>query len=630
MVKETYRDALRRSLDPVQFASADSAPPRLSHPLPHTVAAQLVAVFAILSFALVVLFNRVPAVIDFFPERDAYFSRYDGANSIPIRLFVISFCIAFASSIDARWSVRLRFGLDLLLPILLSFALFDLCNAFMRTAYGFRISLLAIGIASGLLGMLIFSLRLIACADMPDRSDSPQGIRFKVGSLLTVLAAVMVAAGLSLWIGGLDLPIVRQMRDIALLGGVSVGVFLFIPLLFFLLNVGAAIQSLYRETPAFAPDVTVILPAYNEAHAIGAAVGALDTVAARYGGQVTLLVVDNNSTDATQAAAREAFSRAKTLHCELLEERRGGKAYALNRGLAAVETDFFARVDADTIMEPDSFRRAFSHFGRSHVGAVGGIALPPGGGPFDGVREIEIVLKQGYDQVALGAADCIVGIPGMFACYRTAAARQVGGFAEAMNGEDTDMSLRIGEDGYRLVIDPFVLFLSEVPRTYAHLREQRLRWFRSILHVSARNRRLLDVSTFSVRGAVVLPFMLVNIARRAMAVPLLLFATNFLVLHPNPDSTIRTASVIALIFGAQTINAIIAVIINFRYETLWRLPAYLVFRTVRSYLTLEAMLSVNYSAYSERSRQSAAASGEHHAASTSVGAGVQPAASEQA
>src|SRR5690606_40862017 len=63
----------------------------------------------------------------------------------------------------------------------------------------------------------------------------------------------------------------------------------------------------------------------------------------------------------------------------------------------------------------------------------------------DLARTLEVLLKHGYYQVAYGATDAIVGVPGMFAAYRTHLVRAVGGFVTGMNGEDTDVSLRIGE-----------------------------------------------------------------------------------------------------------------------------------------------------------------------------------------
>jgi len=605
MVERADINSLKHTLNKGQYGSADSSPPRLSHALPHLVAPQLILLFIIISAALTLAFNKVPAVVAAFPERDIYFTRYDGQSSLPLRLFLVSFYLAFTCFIEATRAAKTRAFLELALPFLLFCAAFDLCNVVAKNYVGIEVSLLAGCLTSALVGMLNFSIVLLNCADMPPRVDSPMQIRFKIVSLLTLGCAALVSAGASLWIDGHEALIVRELRDVGLLGGVSAGIFLFVPLMVFLLNIVAVLQHIGRSTKPFAPPVTLILPAYNEAHVAASAIAAVDAAAVRYPNNVTLFVVDNNSTDLTQQVVRDAFARAKHLTCSLLEEFRPGKAYALNRGLSEVRTDFFARVDADTLLTPDSLVRAMSYFGRKHVGAVGGLALPPGGGPFDGVREIEILLKQGYDQVALAAADCIFGIPGMFVCYDTEAVRRSGGFACEMNGEDTDIALRIGEDGYRLIVSPSVIFFSEVPRSYEHLREQRHRWFRSIYHVAARNRQLLGGPAFSVRGLVIVPFMLFNNARRAMAVPLLLYAGIFLIIDPDPRSTIRTVSVVALLLGVPALNAIIAILVNLRFKALLAFPPYLIFRMMRAYLTLETMLTMNFSGYAARCSQAA-------------------------
>jgi cellulose synthase/poly-beta-1,6-N-acetylglucosamine synthase-like glycosyltransferase len=76
----------------------------------------------------------------------------------------------------------------------------------------------------------------------------------------------------------------------------------------------------------------------------------------------------------------------------------------------------------------------------------------------------------------------------VFSAYRRGCLDRLGGFAEEINGEDTDIVLRIGRLGYRLINDPRLHVYSEVPRTLSRLREQRLRWFRSTFHVASRNR----------------------------------------------------------------------------------------------------------------------------------------------
>lgn len=201
-------------------------------------------------------------------------------------------------------------------------------------------------------------------------------------------------------------------------------------------------------------------------------------------------------------------------------------------------------------------------------------------------------MKHGFYSVAMGAVNGVVGIPGMFVVYRTHHPRYLGGFVEGMNGEDTDISLRIGELGFHSVVDPKIRYISEVPSSYSHMREQRMRWFRSIYHISSRCRDLIYGPNKTLRGKVILPYMLINSARRAMLVPLIIYGTLEWGLRFNPDSPILWQSIIAVMTGAPAMVAVAASLLNGVPKGILALPEYLIFRILRAYFTLESMLSI--------------------------------------
>lgn len=91
--------------------------------------------------------------------------------------------------------------------------------------------------------------------------------------------------------------------------------------------------------------ISLIIPAYNEERYLGAC---LDAVARQTAMPDEVIVVDNNSTDATaEIAARYPF-------VTLLRERRQGIVYARNRGFDAAGGDILARTDADVVL-PDNW-----------------------------------------------------------------------------------------------------------------------------------------------------------------------------------------------------------------------------------------------------------------------------------
>jgi len=180
----------------------------------------------------------------------------------------------------------------------------------------------------------------------------------------------------------------------------------------------------------------------------------------------------------------------------------------------------------------------------------------------------------------------------MFVVYRTEHPIYLGGFVEGMNGEDTDISLRIGELGYHSVVDPKLRYVSEVPASYPHMREQRMRWFRSIYHISSRCRDLIYSGNATLRGKIILPYMLINSGRRAMLVPLILFGAMEYGFGFNPDSPIVWQSIVAVTTGAPALVAVISAFLNGLPRGVLALPEYLIFRVLRAYFTLESMLSI--------------------------------------
>jgi len=100
------------------------------------------------------------------------------------------------------------------------------------------------------------------------------------------------------------------------------------------------------------PLITVVIPAYNAA---GTLAETLDSVLAQTYRNIEVLVVDDGSTDATAAIARDYARRDARVF--LLEKANGGVASARNHGLAAARGDYVAPVDADDLWHPAKLDR---------------------------------------------------------------------------------------------------------------------------------------------------------------------------------------------------------------------------------------------------------------------------------
>lgn len=575
------------------FWSTDSAPPGLSVNVPFWRTPCVIILFCLLSYGFLYTVNQVPFLNERFLNDDIIFSPYTGAHSIPVRLFVLSFILSFSAFSAGGILQRARFAIYNTIRFVLYCALFDIFNIVNYALFGFLYPLSLIEIVSGVIGFYIFSSGLMQLGRMPERRDAPYERHSVFVPVALLLLVIVTSALIATWISLVTPDRIMDLRQLALLGGIGPGVVLLFPLFFGTLYTIARIGTLAVNRSDFRVPLTIIIPAHNEAHILRETIANIDRAVAVYDAPVSILLLNNNSTDATAAIARLALSACRSATGRVVDVPTPGKANALNQGLSLVATEFFVRIDADTQIEPDALLLAMRHFKNPKVGVVGGLPLAPGTGQFDRARQVETLLKHGFYQVALYPIRAVVGVAGMFAIYRTELPRKNGGFAKGMNGEDTDMSLAIGELGYRVKIDPAVRFVSEVPATFRHLREQRMRWFRSVYHVSARNADYLERWWPSVRGKLMLPFMLINSARRAMMLPLICFGLIEYLTKFDSASALVWQAILAVIIGMPALMAVFACLLNARPRALLYLPEYVLFRALRSYFTLESLLSIS-------------------------------------
>ncbi|SDG45103.1 Glycosyl transferase family 2 [Limimonas halophila] len=115
------------------------------------------------------------------------------------------------------------------------------------------------------------------------------------------------------------------------------------------------------------PTVSVVMPAYNRAHTVGAAV---DSVLAQSFADFELIVIDDGSTDATAAVVRQRGDAR--VHLVSHEHNRGLVA-SRNHALALSEGRYVAVLDSDDLAAPDRLARQV-HALDTHpdLGEVGG------------------------------------------------------------------------------------------------------------------------------------------------------------------------------------------------------------------------------------------------------------------
>jgi cellulose synthase/poly-beta-1,6-N-acetylglucosamine synthase-like glycosyltransferase/peptidoglycan/xylan/chitin deacetylase (PgdA/CDA1 family) len=229
--------------------------------------------------------------------------------------------------------------------------------------------------------------------------------------------------------------------------------------------------------------VSVIVPAFNEKETIGATVR---TLAASTHPNVEIIVVDDDSTDGT-ATAVEALGLERV---RVARVPWGGKATALNTGVALARHDLIVMVDADTIVDPDALHNLVRPFADPTVGAVAGNVKVGNRRRLLGRwQHIEYVIGFSLDRRLYDALGCIPTIPGALGAFRRSVLRDAGGLSHDTLAEDTDLTMAILRCGSRVVYEETAIARTEAPATLRQLSQQRYRWSYGTMQAMWKHRR---------------------------------------------------------------------------------------------------------------------------------------------
>ena len=120
------------------------------------------------------------------------------------------------------------------------------------------------------------------------------------------------------------------------------------------------------------PAISVVIPAFNEAHFIAGTLRSVHNAKIGYQGQVEIIVVDNNSTDATGEIAA-------ALGATVIFEPINQIARARNAGARAATGQYLVFLDADTKLEGDIFDKVETNLSSGRVIGGGAWAEPDTG-----------------------------------------------------------------------------------------------------------------------------------------------------------------------------------------------------------------------------------------------------------
>ncbi len=248
------------------------------------------------------------------------------------------------------------------------------------------------------------------------------------------------------------------------------------------------------------PSIGILIAAYNEAPALP---GTLAALLPQLTERDVLLVVDDGSEDQTIAMLTARFDidwgipgaegrSRRHPGLRVCRNAHGGKARALNAGLASLRTELIVTVDADTKLAADALaelRRAFAAEPEM-VAACCVIRPVCAPGPFAGMFQwfqTYEYMRAFCSRIAWMRSGALLLVSGAFAAFRRAPLLRVGGFDPACLVEDYELIHRLHRHSYDQGLGWRVRVLSgpraitDAPGTLPSFLRQRRRWFAGFL-----------------------------------------------------------------------------------------------------------------------------------------------------
>ncbi|GAB3639947.1 glycosyltransferase family 2 protein [Spirosoma arcticum] len=248
-----------------------------------------------------------------------------------------------------------------------------------------------------------------------------------------------------------------------------------------------------RAKPAdstFLPEVMLVIPAYNERDCIAEKLR--NSLTLDYpSDKLRLLFVTEGSTDGTtELLQQQALANPQIL--VMGGQQRLGKIEAMNRAMRQIDAPFVVFTDANTTLNPEAIRRIIRHFADPQVGAVAGekriqvLSSEAAAGSGEGLYwRYESFLKKLDTEL-----HSVVGAAGELFAVRTELYEPV---EKDTLLDDFVISLRIAEQGYRVVYEPEAYALERPSFSVSEEKKRKVRIAAGGFQAIARLHPLLNI-----------------------------------------------------------------------------------------------------------------------------------------
>jgi len=230
------------------------------------------------------------------------------------------------------------------------------------------------------------------------------------------------------------------------------------------------------------PSCSILIPAHNEEKVIGATIESMLRLEYPQD-KIQIIVINDGSHDTTKDIIKRYASLDARVQLFDIPEGEGGKGKSrtLNLGIQQAKGDIIAIFDADNTPDKDSLRYLVAQLlDNKELGAVIG--------KFRTVNKkatlltrfinIETLSFQSMLQAGRWQMHGISTLPGTNYVMWNHLIQKLGGWDEEALTEDSELSIRIYEAGYKIKFIPYAITYEQEPQQWSVWIRQRMRWVR--------------------------------------------------------------------------------------------------------------------------------------------------------
>jgi cellulose synthase/poly-beta-1,6-N-acetylglucosamine synthase-like glycosyltransferase len=308
------------------------------------------------------------------------------------------------------------------------------------------------------------------------------------------------------------------------------------------------IKELKNTAPAYAPAISILAPAYNEGKTIIASIKSF--LLLNYPNFEVVVINDGSKDDTLEkliehfklypddmfqdervghAPIRTTYKSLSHPNLTVIDKENGGKADAINAGLALSKHELFCAVDSDSVLESDALLRIALPFFEdpdTTIASGGTIRLVNGSDlehgrvkksylsrhPLILMQNVEYIRAFLCGRVGWNALNATLVISGAFGLFNKEAVLGAGSYNKDSIGEDMELVVRLHRHytdkvkrPYRIVFIPDPVCWTEAPFDLGSLSRQRVRWQRGLADALAKNSDIFHYR-YKALGLVAVPY----------------------------------------------------------------------------------------------------------------------------